>query len=70
MKGCLKTGKSCLKQILTYINEVYYVGGKINSLKNKNNSTVKISTISFIVLFSFMLQIRSLNVSVKELTDR
>jgi hypothetical protein len=54
-------GKSCLKQILTYINKVYDVGEKINSLKNKNNSPVKNSTISFIVLFSFMLQIRSFN---------
>ena len=54
-------GKNCLKQIFTYINKVYDVGGKINSLKNKNQSPVKISTISFIVLFSFMLQIRSFN---------
>jgi hypothetical protein len=52
-------GKNCLKQILTYINKVYDVGEKINSLKNK--SPVKISTISFIVLFGFMLQIRSFN---------
>lgn len=54
-------GKNCLKQILTYINKVYDVGEKINSLKNKNKSPVKISTISFIVLFGFMLQIRSFN---------
>jgi Transposase DDE domain. len=54
-------GKNCLKQILTYINKVYDVGEKINSLKNKNKSLVKISTISFIVLFGFMLQIRSFN---------
>lgn len=54
-------GKNCLKQILTYINKVYDVGEKINSLKNKNKSPVKISTISFIVLFGFMIQIRSFN---------
>jgi hypothetical protein len=54
-------GKNCLKQILTYINKVYDVGEKINSLKNKNKSPVKIATISFIVLFGFMLQIRSFN---------
>lgn len=54
-------GENCLKQILTYITKVYDVGEKINSLKNKNKSPVKISTISFIVLFGFMLQIRSFN---------
>jgi len=54
-------GKNCLKQILTYINKVYDVGEKINSLKNKNKSPVKISTIAFIVLFGFILQIRSFN---------
>lgn len=48
-------GKNCLKQILTYINKVYDVG------KNKNSSPVKISTISFIILFGFMLPIRSFN---------
>ena len=54
-------GKNCLKQILTYINKVYDVGEKINSSKNKNSSPVKNSTISFIILFGFMLQIRSIN---------
>lgn len=54
-------GKNCLKQILTYINKVYDVGEKINSFKNKNKSPVKISTVTFIVLFAFMLQIRSFN---------
>ena len=54
-------GKNCLKQILTYINKVYDVGEKINSLKNKNKSPVKISTIAFIVLLGFTLQIRSFN---------
>lgn len=54
-------GENCLKQILTYITNVYDVGEKINSLRNKNKSPVKISTIYFIVLFGFMLQIRSFN---------
>lgn len=53
-------GKNCLKQILTYINKVYDVGEKINTLKNKNQSFIKNSTISFSVFFSFMMQIRSL----------
>lgn len=54
--------KSFLKQMLTYINKVYDIGEKINTLKDKRvNSPVKISTISFIVLFGFMLQIGSFN---------
>ena len=54
--------KSYLKQLLTYINKVYEIGKKINSLKNKRTkSPVKISTITFVVLFGFMLQIRSFN---------
>ncbi|ABW19776.1 hypothetical protein Clos_2242 [Alkaliphilus oremlandii OhILAs] len=55
-------GKSYLKQILTYINKVYDIGEKINTLKDKRvKSPVKVSTISFVVLFGFMLQIRSFN---------
>lgn len=54
--------KKYLKQLLTYINRVYDIGEKINSLKDKRiKSPVKISTISFVVLFGFMLQIRSFN---------
>lgn len=55
-------GKSYLKRILTYINKVYDIGEKINRLKDKRlkpqNDTV---TISFVVLFGFMLQMRSFN---------
>ncbi|MDF2505716.1 hypothetical protein [Clostridium sp.] len=55
-------GKNYLKQILTYINKVYDIGKKINTLENKKvKSLVKISTISFIVLLGFMLKIRSFN---------
>jgi hypothetical protein len=54
--------KSYLKQLLTYINKVYDIGEKINTLKDKRiKSPVKISTITFVVLFGFMLQIRSFN---------
>ncbi|WP_392486745.1 transposase [Haloimpatiens sp. FM7315] len=54
--------KSYLKQLLTYINKVYDIGEKINTLKDKRvKSEVKISTITFVVLFGFMLQIRSFN---------
>jgi len=54
--------KSYLKQILTYINKVYDMGKKINTLKDTRiKSPVKISTITFVVLFGFMLQIRSFN---------
>lgn len=54
--------KSYLKQLLNYINKVYDIGEKINTLKDKRvKSQVKISTISFVVLFGFMLQIRSFN---------
>jgi hypothetical protein len=54
--------KSYLKQLLTYINKVYDIGEKINSLKDKRvKSPVKVSTIVFVVLFGFMLQIRSFN---------
>lgn len=55
-------GKNYLKQILTYINKVYDMGEKINTLRDKRiKSEVKVSTITFIVLFGFMLQIRSFN---------
>ena len=48
--------------MLTYINKVYDIGEKINSLKDKRvKFSVKNSTITFIVLFGFMLQIRSFN---------
>lgn len=54
--------KSYLKQMLTYFSKVYHLGEKINTLNDKRiKSPVKISTITFIVLFGFMLQIRSLN---------
>ncbi|MBU5314521.1 transposase [Tissierella carlieri] len=54
--------KSYLKQLFTYINKVYDIGEKINTLKDKRvKSQVKISTVSFVVLFGFMLQIRSFN---------
>ena len=54
--------KSYLKQLLTYINKVYDIGEKINTLKDKKvKSPAKISTITFVVLFGFMLQIRSFN---------
>ncbi|SHH78187.1 hypothetical protein SAMN02745135_02435, partial [Caloranaerobacter azorensis DSM 13643] len=40
--------KSYLKQLFTYINKVYDIGEKINTLKDKRvKSQVKISTISF-----------------------
>ena len=54
--------KSYLKQLLTYINKVYDIGEKINTLKDKKvKSPVKISTITFVVLFGFMLQMKSFN---------
>jgi hypothetical protein len=54
--------KCYLKQMLTYINKVYHIGEKINTLKDKKvKSPVKVSTITFVVLFGFMLQIRSFN---------
>lgn len=54
--------KSYLKQLFTYINKVYDIGEKINTLIDKKvKSQVKISTITFLVLFGFMLQIRSFN---------
>lgn len=54
--------KSYLKQMITYFSKVYHLGEKINTIKDKRiKSPVKISTITFIVLFGFMLQIRSFN---------
>lgn len=54
--------KSYLKQMLTYINRVYDIGEKINTLKDKRvKSLIKIQIISFVVLFGFMLQIGSFN---------
>jgi hypothetical protein len=60
-KDADKMNKSYLKQMLTYINKVYDIGQKINTLKDKRiKSPVKISTIAFVVLFGFMLQIINL----------
>ncbi|WP_240495845.1 transposase family protein [Thermoanaerobacterium sp. PSU-2] len=54
--------KSYLKQMLIYFSKIYHLGEKINTLKDKRaKSSVKISTITFVVLFGFMLQIRSFN---------
>lgn len=54
--------KSYLKQMLTYFSKVYHLGEKINTLKDKRiKSSIEISTITFVVLFGFMLQIRSFN---------
>jgi hypothetical protein len=54
--------KSYLKQMLTYFSKVYHLGEKINTLKDKRiKSSIKVSTISFITLFGFMLQIKSFN---------
>lgn len=54
--------KSYLKQMLTYFSKVYHIGEKINTLEDKRlKSPVNISTITFVVLFGFMLQIRSFN---------
>lgn len=54
--------RSYLKQMLTYINKVYDIGKKINTLNDKRiKFSVQISTITFVVLFSFMLQVRSFN---------
>lgn len=54
--------KSYLKQMLTYFSKVYHIGEKINTLQDKRiKSPYDISTITFIVLFGFMLQIRSFN---------
>lgn len=51
-----------LKQMITYINRIYDIGEKINTLKDKRiKSPVKISTVTFVTLFGFMLQIRSFN---------
>ncbi|SKA85417.1 hypothetical protein SAMN05443428_106161, partial [Caloramator quimbayensis] len=52
--------KSYLKQMLTYFSKVYHLGEKINTLNKKRvKSPFEISTITFVVLFAFMLQIRS-----------
>lgn len=61
-KDADKMNKSYLKQMLTYFSKVYHLGEKINTLKDKRvKSPIKISTITFVVLFGFMLQIRSFN---------
>jgi hypothetical protein len=61
-KDADKMNKSYLKQMLTYFSKVYHLGEKINTLKDKRiKSSIKISTITFVTLFGFMLQIRSFN---------
>ena len=55
--------KNKLKQLFTYINKVYQMGKKINSLEDKRTREAKIknSTITIIVLLGFMMQVRSFN---------
>jgi hypothetical protein len=61
-KDADKMNKKYLNQMFTYFSKVYHIGEKINSLRdNKIKSPVKTSTISFILLFGFMLQIKSFN---------
>jgi hypothetical protein len=65
-KNCNKDAmkmKNKLKQLFTYINKVYEIGKKINSLKDNRTKKPKIenSTITIIVLLGFMTQIRSIN---------
>src|SRR5699024_4235483 len=61
-KDADKMNKSYLKQMLTYINKVYHIGEKINRLKDKRiKYSIELSTITFVVLLGFMLQIESFN---------
>jgi len=55
--------KNKLKQLFTYINKVYEIGKKINSLNDNRTKKPKIKnqTITIIVLIGFMTQIRSIN---------
>jgi len=55
--------KNKLKQLFTYINKVYQIGKKINSLEDKRTREpiIKNSTITIIVLLGFMMQVRSFN---------
>lgn len=54
--------KKYLNQMLTYFSKVYHIDEKIKGLKDKRfNPSIKTSTISLVVLISFMLQIRSFN---------
>lgn len=54
--------KSYLKQMLSYFSRVYHLGEKIKSLKDgRIDPQIKTSTISFIVLFSFICRLQSFN---------
>ncbi|WP_207635881.1 hypothetical protein [Clostridium senegalense] len=54
--------KKHLYKLLTYINKVYDLSEKIKGLKDKRpKPKVATSTVSFLVLMGFMLQMRSFN---------
>ncbi|PVZ23001.1 hypothetical protein LX19_01735, partial [Clostridium thermopalmarium DSM 5974] len=52
--------KRYLKQMLTYFSKVYHLGEKIKGLKDgRINPQIETSTISFIVLFTFICRLKS-----------
>ena len=54
--------KRYLKQMLTYFSKVYHLGEKIKGLKDgRINPQIETSTISFIVLFTFICRLKSFN---------
>lgn len=54
--------KRYLKQMLTYLSKVYHLGEKIKGLKDgRINPQIETSTISFIVLFTFICRLKSFN---------
>lgn len=54
--------KRYLKQMLTYFSRVYHLGEKIKGLKDgRINPQIETSTISFIVLFTFICRLKSFN---------
>jgi hypothetical protein len=54
--------KCYLKQMLTYFSRVYHLGEKIKGLKDgRLNPQIETSTISFIVLLTFICRLKSFN---------
>ncbi|AEM78601.1 transposase [Thermoanaerobacter wiegelii] len=54
--------KCYLKQMLTYFSKVYHLGEKIKGLKDgRLNPQIETSTISFIVLLTFICRLKSFN---------
>ena len=61
-KSDFKMTKGCLKTLLKYVSNVYDLGKKINSLRDKRkNTSIPTKAVAISLIIGFMLSIRSFN---------